>query len=70
MSKVFYIIEARDADTNHLEKRRVYCSEQQYNSIGLNQVKKFSKSYNLKVIKHICAEQVEVLNKKIDDKND
>lgn len=64
MSKVFYIIEARDTDTNHVEKRRVYCSQKQYASIGLKQVRKLSELYNLKVTKHICTESIEILNTK------
>lgn len=64
MNKNFYILEARDVGTNQLEKRRLYTTEKQYKSIGLKQVEKFSKLYNVKVTKHICTEQVEILNNK------
>ena len=67
MSQVFYVVEARDIDTNHVERRRVYCSEKQYISIGLNQIEKLSKLYKLKITKHICTESVVINNTKVEN---
>ena len=64
IGKNFYIIEARDLQTNQLEKRRIYTTESQYNSIGSKQIEKFNKKYKVKVTKYICDEHVEILNQK------
>lgn len=68
VGKNFYIIEARDSQTNQLEKRRIYTTSQQYKSIGLKQIKKFEKIYKVKVTKYICNESVEILNQKPEQK--
>ena len=65
--KIFYIIEARDPDTRHLEHRRVYTTEEQYLIRGMKQVEKFNELYDVKVTKYICNESVEVLNLKADE---
>ena len=68
VGKNFYIIEARDLQTNQLEKRRIYTTSQQYKSIGLKQIDKFEKIYKVKVTKYICNESVEILNQKPEQK--
>ena len=65
--KIFYIIEARDPETRHLEHRRVYTTEEQYLIRGMKQVEKFNELYDVKVTKYICNESVEVLNLKADE---
>ncbi len=65
--KIFYIIEARDPETRHLEHRRVYTTEEQYLIRGMKQVEKFNELYDVKVTKYICSESVEVLNLKADE---
>ena len=64
MSKEFYIIEARDVNTNAFRKRKIYTSEKQYKNQGLKIVNKYSKYYNITVTKYICTEDVEILNSK------
>ncbi|BCV01494.1 MAG: hypothetical protein CM15mV42_1760 [uncultured marine virus] len=58
-----YIIEARDVDTNHLEKRRLYTSRKQFRSIGKNQIDILSKSYNVKVTKYKCSQPDVIVSK-------
>lgn len=68
--KIFHILEARDSETRHLEHRRVYTTEEQYQKIGLKQVEKFNKMYNVIVTKYVCNESIEVLNLKPNQFND
>tara|TARA_R110001599_G_scaffold140731_3_gene320962 strand:- start:5924 stop:6145 length:222 start_codon:yes stop_codon:yes gene_type:complete len=63
-SKDFYIIEARDSKTNQIEKKRIYTTLKQYESIGLKQVHKFKKYYNVKVTRYICNESICILDNK------
>tara|TARA_B100000963_G_C22054579_1_gene421106 strand:- start:176 stop:382 length:207 start_codon:yes stop_codon:yes gene_type:complete len=62
--KVFHIIEARDLDTNQVEERRLYTTEEQYKIRGPKQISKFVKKYKVKVTKYVCNESVEILNQK------
>lgn len=62
MNKEFYILEARDVNTNAFRKRKIYTSEKQYKDQGVKIVNKYSKHYNIKVTKYICTEDVEILN--------
>jgi len=39
MSRIFRIVEARCVDTNTLEKRKVYTTDQQYKKRGQNSIK-------------------------------
>tara|TARA_B100000927_G_scaffold208033_1_gene169042 strand:+ start:167 stop:2086 length:1920 start_codon:yes stop_codon:yes gene_type:complete len=68
--KIFHILEARDSETRHLEHRRVYTTEEQYEKRGLKQVEKFNKTYNVVVTKYVCNESIEVLNLKPNQYND
>lgn len=68
--KIFHILEARDSETRHLEHRRVYTTEEQYQKRGLKQVEKFNKTYNVIVTKYVCNESIEVLNLKPNQYND
>jgi hypothetical protein len=61
-SKDFYIIEARDSKTNQLEKKRIYTTLKQYKSIGLKQVEKLKKMYNVKVTRYICNKSICILD--------
>jgi hypothetical protein len=67
MSKNFYILEARRHD-GHLAKRKIYTTDKQYNSEGHKQIQKLSKYYSIKVTKYICAESVEILKPKEDER--
>jgi len=63
----FYIIHAKDPDTNGIEKFRIYSSKEQYERMGRKQVKKFLKSYKVVVTKYICNEEIQIINQ---DKNE
>ena len=58
---------AKDADTNGIEKFRIYSSKEQYERIGTRQVKKFLKSYKVVVTKYVCNEGVEIVNQTKDE---
>ncbi len=57
MSRVFRIVEARCSDTNTLEKRKVYTTDQQYETRGKKSIEKLRLFYNVTVTTFTSCEE-------------
>lgn len=57
MSRIFRIIEARCTNTNTLEKRKVYTTDEQYKKRGQKSVEKLRLFYNVTVITYTACEE-------------
>ena len=57
MSRVFRIVEARCVDTNLLEKRKVYTTDQQYEKRGKKSIEKLRLFYNVTVTTFTSCEE-------------
>tara|TARA_R110001592_G_scaffold356572_1_gene658774 strand:- start:416 stop:625 length:210 start_codon:yes stop_codon:yes gene_type:complete len=69
MSRIFRIVEARCVDTNTLEKRKVYTTDQQYKKRGQNSIKELRLLYNVTVVTFNACEEntVKHLKRKKDE---
>ena len=57
MSRIFRIVEARCSDTNTLEKRKVYTTDQQYETRGKKSIEKLRLFYNVTVTTFTSCEE-------------
>jgi len=57
MSRIFRIVEARCCDTNLLEKRKVYTTDQQYETRGKKSIEKLRLFYNVTVTTFTSCEE-------------
>ena len=64
MSRIFRIVEARCSDTNTLEKRKVYTTDQQYETRGKKSIEKLRLFYNVTVTTFTSCEEDTVKNLK------
>ena len=69
MSRIFRIVEARCVDTNLLEKRKVYTTDEHYKKQGLKSIERLTLFYNVTVTTFTsCKEQtVKHLKRKKDE---